>query len=142
MKFKCSTIINKPIEDVTKAFLDVESMKYSHNGFIDKYLIDGNTNEVGAKYKLKFEKFEMTETIIENNLPHSFSGLYEHKHMTNTMNTYFEAIDTNKTKFSSVIEYTEFKGFMIKIISKLLPSMFKKQGEKWLERFKIYVENL
>lgn len=142
MKFTCSIIIDKPIEDVTKAFLDVESMKHSHNGFIDKVLIEGNSFEVGAKYKLVYKKFIMTETITENNLPNSFSGLYEHKHMTNTMNSYFEAIDDTKTKFSAVIEYTEFKGFMIKIISKLFPSMFKKQGEKWLERFKGYVEAL
>lgn len=142
MKFNCSTIINKPLEDVTKAFLDIESMKFSHKGFIDKYLIEGNPNEVGSKYTLKFEKFEMTEAILENNLPHFFSGLYEHKHMSNTMITFFEAIDKTKTKFSSEIEYTEFKGILIIIMSKLFPSMFRKQGEKWLERFKIYVENL
>lgn len=142
MKFTCSTTINKPINEVVDAFLDPESMKQSHQGFIDKELISGNTNEVGAKYKLIYKKFEITETITNNNLPNSFSGLYEHKHMTNTMNSTFEAISENTTKFSAEINYTHFNGFVIKVMAKLFPGMFKKQGDKWLQRFKFYVENL
>ena len=141
MKFSCSTTINKPIKEVTEAFLDPESMKQSHEGFIAKELISGNPNETGAKYKLIYKKFEMTETIIANNLPHSFSGFYEHKHMTNTMKSTFEAISENETKFSSEIEYTKLNGFVIKVMVKLFPGMFKKQVEKWLQRFKAHVES-
>lgn len=141
MKFSCSTVINKPIKEVTDAFLDPESMKQSHEGFIDKELISGKPYEIGAKYRLIYKKFEMTETITGNDLPNSFSGLYEHKHMTNTMNSTFETISQNETKFSSEIEYIKFNGFVIKVITKLFPGMFKKQGEKWLQRFKAYVES-
>ncbi len=142
MKFSCSTTINKPIKEVTDAFLDPESMKQSHEGFINKELISGNPNEVGTKYKLIYKKFEMTETIAANNLPDNFSGLYEHKHMTNTMSSKFEVISENETRFSSEIEYIKFNGFVIKVMAKLFPGMFKKQGEKWLQRFKIYVEHI
>lgn len=142
MNFSCSIIINKPIKEVTDAFLDPESLKQSHEGFIGKELISGDPNETGAKYKLIYKKFEMTETIIRNNLPQSFSGLYEHKHMTNTMVSKFEAIDNNVTKFSANIEYTKFNGFVIKVMAKLFPGMFKKQVGKWLQKFKAYVENL
>ena len=141
MKFTCSTSINKPIKEVAEAFLDPECMKQSHQGFIGKELITGNPNEVGSKYKLIYKKFEMQETITANNLPHSFSGLYEHKHMTNTMTSKFESINDNKTKFLSEIEYTKLNGFAIKVMAKLFPGMFKKQGDKWLQRFKTYVEN-
>lgn len=142
MKFNCSIHINKPLKVVTEAFLDPESMKHSQEGFIGKELLSGNANETGAKYKLIYKKFEMQETIIENNLPHSFEGLYEHKNMTNTMKSSFKAISENETAFSAEIDYTEFNGFVIKIIAKLFPSMFKKQGDKWLQRFKVYIENL
>lgn len=141
MKFSCSTTISKPIKEVTDSFLDPESMKHSHEGFIGKELISGIPNEVGAKYKLIYKKFEMTETVTNNNLPHSFSGLYEHKHMTNTMNSTFKAISENETKFSVDIEYIKFNGFVIKVMAKLFPGMFKKQGDKWLRRFKAYVES-
>lgn len=141
MKFTCSIIIDKPIKEVADAFLDPECMKQSHQGFIGKELISGNANEVGAKYKLIYKKFEMTETITNNDLPDSFSGLYEHKHMTNTMNSTFDAISENQTKFSAEIEYTHFNGFVIKVMAKLFPGMFKKQGDKWLQRFKAYVES-
>lgn len=137
----CSTTINKPIKEVTDAFLDPESMKQSQDGFIGKELISGYQNETGSKYKLIYKKFEMVETITSNNLPNGFSGLYEHKHMTNTMNSTFIAISENETKFSTEIEYTKFNGFVIKVIAKLFPGMFKKQVEKWLQRFKAYVES-
>ncbi len=71
----------------------------------------------------------MPETITANNLPYSFSGLYEHKHMTNTMTSKFESISDNETKFSSEIEYIKFNGFAIKVMAKLFPGMFKKQVE-------------
>ena len=141
MKFTSVININKPIKEVTEAFLDPECMRQSHEGFIGKELISGNPNEVGAKYKLIYKKFEMTETITINDLPHSFSGLYEHSHMTNTMNSTFEAISDKETKFSSEIEYIKFNGFAIKVMAKLFPGMFKKQVNKWLKRFKVYVEN-
>lgn len=142
MIFSYSTKIKKPREVVIDAFLDVECMKTSHKGFVDKKLISGKPNEVDTKYKLIFKNFEMTETILSNDLPNSFSGLYVHKHMTNTMHSYFESINANETHFSSTIEYTEFNGTFIKIVAKLFPNMFKKQGKAWLYRFKDYVENL
>ena len=140
MKFSCSTTINKPIEEVVDAFLDQECMKQSHEGFIEKKLLSGKPNEIGSKYKLIYKKFEMTETITDNDLPNYFSGLYEHKHMNNTMKSTFNAINKNETRFSSEIEYIKFNGFAIKVMAKLFPRMFKKQGDKWLQRFKIYVE--
>ena len=141
MKFTCSIIIDKPVVQVVEAFLDPEAMKHSQNGFLDKVLISGKQNEVGAKSKLIYKKFNMMETVTENNLPNSFSGLYEHKNMTNTMQSKFKSIDYNKTMLSAEIEYTELKGFVIKVIAKLFPGMFKKQVDLWLKRFKNYVEN-
>lgn len=142
MKFISSIIINKPLDQVVEAFLDPESLKKSQKGFIKKEIIKGQPNEVGTVSKLIYEKFEMIETITANDLPNSFSGFYEHKLMTNTMRSTFEAISSNQTKFSTEIEYKQFKGLLIKIIAKLYPGMFIKQVKEWLQQFKSYVENL
>lgn len=60
--------------------------------------------------------------------------------MTNTMRSNFIAISDNETKLITTIEYNEFKGFVIKLIAKVFPSMFKKQVDKWLIKFKDYCE--
>ena len=61
--------------------------------------------------------------------------------MTNTMLCKFKAINDNETKLTAYIEYTEFKGFIINLIAKFFPGMFKKQVDKWLVNFKKYCEN-
>lgn len=142
MKYNNTIIINKPRNIVVDAFFDPESLKYSQNGFIKKELIKGQPNEVGSVSKLIYKKFEMTETIMSNDIPNRFSGRYDHKNMSNTMVCYFEAIDNSSTKFTSEIEYTHFNGFVIKMIARIFPGMFKKQIDTWLTKFKTYVESI
>ena len=61
--------------------------------------------------------------------------------MTNTMKVNFESLNKNETRYTSEIEYTKFNGFMIKLMAKLFPGLFKKQVLKWMNQFKTYVEN-
>ena len=53
----------------------------------------------------------------------------------------FVAINENKTRYTSEIHYTEFNGFIVKVMAKLFPGMFKKQVLKWMQLFKVYVES-
>jgi len=39
------------------------------------------------------------------------------------------------------IEYTRFNGIMPKIMAFLMPGVFKKQTQKWLDQFKMFTEN-
>ncbi|WP_397362613.1 hypothetical protein [Olleya sp. R77988] len=141
MKFTCAIDINTNIKSVSEAFLNPDNLKHYQDGFKSKTLISGSTGHEGAKSKMVYEKLELIETIIKNDLPNEFIGLYEHKHMTNTMTVRFKELDANKTRYTSLIEYTKFNGFVIKIIAKLFPGMFKKQVQKWLNQFKIFVES-
>ncbi|MFD0962473.1 hypothetical protein [Pseudofulvibacter geojedonensis] len=140
MKFTCSVCINKPVNTVIEEFLNPESLKRSMKGFIKKELISGELHATGAKSKLYYDKFEMEETILENNLPMFFYAQYDHTHMSNTMKTTFKPLSDNETQIITEIHYTIFKGFVIKIISKLFPNFFKKQTQKWLNEFKKYTE--
>jgi hypothetical protein len=140
MKFDCSIHILKPIEVVATLFKDPEALKQSQKDFVEIVHLNGVKGEAGAKSQLIYKKFDLIETIIQNNLPNSFYAKYEHKNMSNTMLCRFIAISENETKFSSEIEYTELKGFVIKLMAKLFPNLFKREVDKWLIRFKHFCE--
>ena len=141
MKFTCSVEINQPKAYVAEIFSDSSLLKHFQDGFKEKEHLGGVPGEAGAKSKMIYEKLELIETIIRNDLPDEFIALYEHKHMTNTMKVNFESLSENVTCYTSEIEYTKFNGLMIKFIAKLFPSMFKKQALKWMNQFKVYVEH-
>lgn len=140
MKFICDIHILKPIEEVATHFVDPRALEYAQEGFVKIEPLSGTKGQAGSKSKLIYKKFDLFETIIENNLPHSFYARYEHKNMSNTMLCNFVAINDCETRLTSEIEYTELKGFVVKLIAKLFPSLFKKQVDKWLERFKDFCE--
>ena len=122
MKFRCTIIIDKPINRVVELFEDQETLKHTQEGFLRIEHISGNKGEAGAKSKLVYKKFDLLETIIHNKLPDEFSASYEHNHMTNTMTSKFEVINKNETGFTTDIEYTKFNGFMINLMVKVFPS--------------------
>jgi len=138
MKFKCTIDINKPVDKVVDVFLNPDSYQYTQDGFKSKELISGSLGQEGSKSKLVYEKLELIETILKNDLPNEFLGLYEHKHTTNTMKVWFETLNENSTRYHSEIEYTKFNSLLIKIIARNFPSMFKKQVLKWIVKFKDY----
>ena len=144
LKFTCSVEINKPKESVASYFADPQYLGYYQDGFIGKKLISGNEGDEGAIsdmfYKYNNQKMVITETIMSNQLPDYFRGLYTHEHMDNFMISRFVVIDKDWTRYEAEIEYIEFRTFYIKILAKLFPSMFKKQVQKWLDNFKHFVE--
>ena len=141
MKFACTIDIDAPMNYVAEIFENPDHLKYFQDGFISKEPISGTPGEKDATSRMTYKKLELIETIISNSLPSEFEALYEHKHMTNTMKVNFEALETNKTRYTSEIEYTKFNGVFIKLIATLFPRMFKKQVQKWLVNFKNYVES-
>ena len=144
MKFSCSVTINQPRSNVVEYFVNPEYLKECQKEFIRKELISGDAQQEGAISKMyyKMGKGEMvlTETIIENKLPNYFLAQYHHKHTDNTMKTMFSEVDGNSTNMTSEIEYTAFRGFMVKAMAVIAPSFFKKQVQKWLENLKTFVE--
>jgi len=140
MKFNCTVDINRNIKDVSEAFQDSDTMKICQDGFIEIIHLSGEKGKKGATSKIIYEKLELIETIIENNLPALFFAEYDHKHTNNTMKVSFKEISPTKTEYYTEIEYLEFKGVIVKIIAKIAPSFFKKQVMKWMKRFKTHLE--
>ena len=99
--------------------------------------------ELGAKsqrqYKMGNRKIKMIETIILENLPDDFSGIYEAKGVWNEVKNFFYEIDENTTKWVSENEF-QCSGFM-KISAFLMPGSFKMETAKYLRQFKEFAEN-
>jgi hypothetical protein len=115
------------------------------DGFKSITHLSGEPEAVGSKYRFlysnKGKEFELIETILVNDLPKEFVGQYEHIHMTNTMKNTFQEVRPGVTLWNAEIEYTILKGFVIKMIAKIFPSMFRKQTQKWLNQFKTFAES-
>lgn len=144
MKFKGAIEINKPIDVVATLFADTENLKEWQDGFIKKEILSGREGEKGATselyYSLGGRNMILKETIVSSELPHSFKGLYHHKHMDNSMKCNFVEIGPSKTRYEYEFEYTRIDWFIPKLMAILFPGMYRKQGEKWMKQFKEFVE--
>jgi len=144
MKFTCTVTINKPLDQVAAFFADPQYLGEYQEGFVKKELLSGEAGQDGAVSLMFYDaggrKMELTETIISNRLPEAFEANYHHIHMDNSMNSYFTALAPDQTRYDAEIEYTAFRGFMVKIMAFIFPGMFKKQVQKWLNNFKTFVE--
>lgn len=140
MKFSLTINIKAPREKVVDIFLDPEKQQFFQDGFISKTLTYGTPNQIGAQSLIVYKTLELKETVLINRLPEEFKALYKHKSTTNTMHINFSIIDNYTTSYTSQIHYTKFNGFIIKLLAKCFPFIFKKQVEKWMNQFKIYVE--
>ncbi|SRR5258706_12415784 len=145
MKFTCSTVVNLPKGKVAELYSNDNNLKFWQTGFESKELLNGTKNQPGAKSKIlmtyKSKPMVLTETIQKNNLPDEFVGYYEHEHMNNIMTCRFQQLDETKTKFEMDIHYTQFFGFMPKLMSILMPGIFRKQTQKMVDSFKTFAEN-
>ena len=144
MKFGGTIIIDKPLEEVVALFSDTNNLKHWQDGFQSKELISGTEGTNGAISKIYFRQgkreMELTETIINNQLPNSFEAQYHHKHMDNTLITSFTSISATQTEYKNEGEYTRVSWVLPKLMMILFPSMFRKQAYKWMENFKHFAE--
>ena len=144
MKFTCSVTINKPRKTVVDLFENPDFLGEYQEGFIKKVLISGDVGKENTVSKMYYKmgkgEMELTETILKNDLPDIFLAQYHHKHTDNTMQSSFIVLDENTTQYDAEIHYTAFRGFVVKVMSFLFPSFFKKQVQKWLTNFKVFVE--
>lgn len=144
MKFTCTVEINRELDRVIELYQDRNHLREWQDGFVSVEDVSGIPGEPGSKSKFVYKgggkEFDLIETIIVNDLPREFNGLYEAKAMVNTMKTRFFKISSDKTRLESEIEYTAFNGIIPKMMSWLFPGLFKKQTQKWLDQFKDFVE--
>lgn len=144
MKFSGSLYINKPYELVAKLFADPEYAGKYQDGFVKKELLEGDEGQDGSVsmiyYNYGSRGMQLKETITKNNVPHSFEAFYHHEHMDNTMVCKFIPDEDGGTRLEYEYEYTRVSWIRPKLMTILFPGVFKKQGDKWMSQFKIFVE--
>jgi hypothetical protein len=142
MKYSNEVEINQPLQKVIELFDNPANMPHWQPGFISMEHISGEAGQPGAKSRLKYKMgkrdVEMIETITQRNLPHEFHGTYEAKGVYNVQKNYFTPLGDNKTKWVSESEF-KFSG-MMKLFGWLMPGVFKKQSQKYLDLFKEFAE--
>lgn len=144
MKFTCTVTIFKPKAIVAELFANPEFLGEYQEGFLRKDHISGDVGQDRAVAKLYYTmgkgQMELTETILQNELPNRFLAQYHHKFTDNTMCSVFTAINEHTTRYDAEIHYTAIRGLMPKFMKTIAPSFFKKQVQKWLNNFKNFVE--
>lgn len=142
MEYKCEIEIDLPVEKVVELFDNQDNLQKWMEGLKKIEHISGTPGMPDAQTKLYFDmgkrKVEMIETIKTNNLPEEFTAKYEASGVVNIAKNSFEAVAGDKTKYVTHQEF-QFKG-MMKLMGLLMPGAFKKQTQKYLERFKEFAE--
>ncbi len=146
MKFNCSVTINASLEKVLDLFVDTENLKEWQSGFKGMEHLKGIPGEPGAQSRLTYlvgkRQIDLLETIKVNNLPEEFTALYEAQTMVNTMTNRFVELEDGRTRYDAFVEYTQFNGFMPKVMAFLMPGVFRKQTLKWLFQFRDFAERV
>ncbi|AWI26111.1 SRPBCC family protein [Flavobacterium pallidum] len=142
MRYTLSNTIEKPLAEVVRRFQDPEGVKHWMEGLQKIEPQSGTPGEVGAKTDFYFlhrnKEMKISETILEQNMPHQMKFAYRSPMGYNEVEMVFEKISDHSVKQTSN-SYFQFKGLM-KIMAFLFTPMFKKQSMKYMTAFKNYVE--
>jgi carbon monoxide dehydrogenase subunit G len=142
MKFYNEVEINQPIEKIISLLEDPSSFPKWYPGFTSMEPIDGPLGQEGSTALWKFKtagiKVELIERITKRNLPHELHFTYTGKGLVNIQENYFTTTGVNGTKWILTSEYS-FTG-ATKLFAWMMPGIFKKQTQKFLEQFKAFAE--
>ena len=143
MKYSTQITLNLPREDVIKKLDNPDNMKHWQRGLISVEHLEGIPGKIDAKMKFKYvlgkRKIELIETITKSDFPREFHANYDTKGVHNIQQNYFEELPDGTTKWRSDVEF-QFSSFMMKMMSLLMPRVFKKQSLKYLQDFKAFAE--
>ncbi|PQJ16806.1 SRPBCC family protein [Aureicoccus marinus] len=144
MKYTTQVIIDLPLEECIAKLDNPENMKHWQEGLESYEHLQGAAGQEGAQmnlhYKMGRRKIDMVETIIKKQLPNEFHSTYEAKGVHNIQKNYFTTVEGNKTQWTSVSEF-KFDKPGLRLMSWLVPNVFRKQSQKYLEDFKSFAEN-
>jgi len=143
MKYNLELTIDLPRDEVIKKMNNVDNMKHWQHGLTSAAHISGTPGEIGAKMQLnyKFGKREMQliETITKQNFPDEFHATYTTKGVQNIQENIFKSTPDGNTKWVSNCEFIP-TNFMMRLMTAIMPGVFKKQSKKYMDDFKNFAE--
>lgn len=142
MKYSVTVDINLPLNQVVQKFKNTENYYDWMKGLEKIEQVKGAPGEKGAEQYLHFNmgkrKMKMLEKVVRNNLPDSYCVSYEVNGVYNEVDSHFESINEETTRYTTSNLF-QFSGVM-KIMSIFMKGAFKKQSIKYLQDFKKFVE--
>ena len=142
MKYTTEITIDLPLDAVIKIFENPDLLPDWQRGLLYSKLIKGENGEVGSKRKLKIDldirKIVMIETILKKELPHKWHGRYSANGIDSVQKNYFEQINERQTLWVNESEF-KFHGAM-RVVSKIMPNIFKNRSEQVMKDFKLFSE--
>ena len=145
MKFKLELTINKPREEVWKAFDSTENLKQWQPSLKKFEHVSGSPGRAGAVSTLTYEEnereFSLTERIILREEPYRFDGIYENEFSDSFIKNTFIEKGASETLWVSETKF-KFKTLLMKIIGPLMKRNFVRRTYRDMERFKELAESL
>lgn len=143
MIYDTEIIVDLPIHEFVEKMDNVENRTYWQSGLISTEHISGVPGELGSKMKMnfKFGKRKMTilETITKRHLPNQLHATYVTKGMNNIQENYFTRTSNGFTRWLSKNEFSPLN-FKMRLMTMLMPRVFKKQTLKYMQDFKTFAE--
>ncbi len=143
MIYDTEIIVDIPIHEFVEKMDNVENRTYWQSGLISTEHISGVPGELGSKMKMnfKFGKRKMTilETITKRHLPNQLHATYVTKGMNNIQENYFTRTSNGFTRWLSKNEFSPLN-FKMRLMTMLMPRVFKKQTLKYMQDFKTFAE--
>lgn len=136
--------LNRPIAAVTAVFSDKEQIGDWQRGFVSLTEKTGAPGQNGSTASLVYNnrgrEMTMVETITDNGLPHHFHGEYAMPGIHNRQRNFFEDLGQDRTLWRSETTF-HFERFPMKLMGALMPGMFRKTSQRFMDDFKDWVEN-
>ena len=136
--------LEKDIQAVVSVFSDRHQIADWQRGFISMEEKKGEPGANGSTAELTYNnrgrEMKMMETITDNGLPHHFHGHYEMPGIRNIQRNFFDDLGHGRTLWRSETEF-QFDSFAMRLMGKLMPGMFKKTSQRFMDDFKDWIEN-
>ena len=137
-------VINRPLEQVASVFSDKEQIGDWQRGFVSLEETSGHPGANGSTSELLYlnrgKEMRMEEKITDNGLPHHFHGHYNMPGIRNVQRNFFEELTDGSTRWRSETEF-QFDEWPMRIMGRLMPGMFRKTSQRFMDDFKDWIEN-
>ena len=137
-------VVACPLEKVIAVFSDKNQIGDWQRGFLSLKETSGLPGASGSTAELLYlsrgKEMKMTETITDNGLPSHFHGEYDMPGIHNVQHNYFEELGNGTTRWRSETKF-EFVQWHMRILGRLMPGMFQKTSQRFMDDFKDWIEN-
>lgn len=142
MKYSVEVEIDLPRDRVIELFDNADNLPKWQPSLLSFEALSGEPGENGAKSKMRYKmgrkEIVMVETITDNRFPAGLTATYEANGVWNEVVNRFDETAGGHTRWTMESEF-QCKGVM-RVMSFLMPGVFKKESLKQMRNFKDFAE--